>query len=331
MAPVRPGMLSNPMAATNWRSVSHVKLTRRMPDPDACISTPSVADLPWALDYLLFRKGCNVLVINGGDGTIHHTVNAAIATVAAASLKVDAEVPLPRFLFVNGGGMNMLARAFRTRGYPLVTLRRLLTRLPGAVLGDLPTLSIPALEVRESPTVARHGFIFGSELVLNALFMYERFGRGYRGLARFFANLTSAYAFKTELWHRFGHLLDPPTTPLHVDGVTHPSYASVVVATAPMTLLRGMVGTLPYRSEPGDGLNTIEILPTTKGGIIGTIPNLLVGRDGPGIRYSRGVQKVQLMGPYTLDGELFERPADGAHTRVVVSPSPHAIQGIWLP
>jgi len=331
MARLRPAMVSNPMAATNWRSVSHLRLMKRMPDAEACISTPSVSDIPWALDYLLFQKRANIIVLNGGDGTIHHTINAAIETVSRASEIAGVEVPLPYFLFVNGGGMNMLARAFRTRGRPVATLQRFLDRSRGSVLADLPTLTIPLLSVHEGEDVSRYGFIFGSELVLNALFMYERFGRGYRGLTKFFLNLVTAYALKTELWRRFGHLLDPPTTPLVVDEVVHPTYASCVVATAPMTLMRGVVRTLPYRAEPNAGLNTIEILPTTQGAIIGTIPNLLMGRNGPGIHYSRNVQEVRLTGPYTLDGELFQRPSEGKGTAVAVRATPYSVRGIWLP
>ena len=70
----------------------------------------------------------------------------------------------------------------------MTTLRRFLEKAQGAVVADLPSLTVEVLEIREgsgSEAVYRYGFIFGSELVLNALTMYERFGRGYRGLARF--------------------------------------------------------------------------------------------------------------------------------------------------
>lgn len=328
---VRPAMLTNPMAATNWRSVSQDRLVRQMPDPEACVSTPSPADLPWALNYLLFQRNTNVIILNGGDGTIHHTINAAIDVVAKASRQVGVSVPLPRFLFVNGGGMNMLARAFRTRGNPVSTLRTFIAKSRGATLADLPSLAVPLLSIWEDDVCVRHGFIFGSELVLNALTMYERFGRGYTGLLRFFGRLTAAYVSKNDLWRRFNHLLDPPSAPLYVDDVVHARYASTVVATVPMTLFRGLINTLPYRAEPGDGLNVIVVEPTEKGAIIATIPGLLAGREGPGTRYYRGAQCVRLEGPYTLDGELLERPVEGLDTRLTIRPSEHVVTGIWLP
>ena len=109
-ARIRPGLLSNPLARTNWQSVGHDRLLELLPDRSASRETPNVHALEPALGELLFEHGVNVLVLNGGDGTIHQTLNAAIRVVDRASEATGLKVPLPLFLFVNGGGMNMLAR-----------------------------------------------------------------------------------------------------------------------------------------------------------------------------------------------------------------------------
>jgi hypothetical protein len=325
--PVRAGMLSNPMAATNWRSVAHERLIAAMAEPRSCVSTPSLADLPWALDYLLFQRVCNVIVVNGGDGTIHHLMNATIGVLAAASERLGAPVPAPVFLFVNGGGMNMVARAFRTRGHPVRTLRRFLRVSQGKPLGALRVAEIPLLAVSDGSGRPRHGFIFGSELVLNALTMYERFGRGYSGLARFLWEVFAGLSFKTALWYRFGHLLDAPTTPAWVDGRELPRYTSLVVATAPMTLLQGVVRTLPRVAAAGT-VNTIEVLATDKARVIAAIPRLMQGLAAPGVRYCTGVTEVRLFGPYTVDGERVTRVV--ADQLVTVRATDRVIRGVWL-
>src|SRR5690606_9873981 len=109
----------------------------------------------------------------------------------------------------------------------------------------------------------------GSELVYNALTMYERFGQGYRGLSRFLWEVAAGYTLRTELWHRYGHLLDAPTTPLEVDGTVYPRYTAVVATTVPLELAKGTLGTIHRTAAPGT-MNVVCVLPTDKGEVIRT-------------------------------------------------------------
>lgn len=306
-APVRLGLLSNPMARTNWRTVGHDRLVPLLPDTLAAVSTPSLADLDWALSYLLFQRRTNVLAINGGDGTIHHAVNACLRVVDAASALLGSPAALPRFLLLNGGGMNMLARTFDTRGHPRRTVDRFLRRAHGAALRTLDTTAVPLLAVEEPGLKPRYGFIFGSELVLNALTMYERYGQGYRGLSRFLWATGTGLALKTETWRRFGHLLEPPKTPVVIDGVAIPSYAALVATTVPMAILRGALVAVRESPEPGT-LGGFLVTETEPARIAALIPRLMrAALDGPGVRPLSGARAVDLQGPYTLDGELVRR------------------------
>lgn len=327
-APIRPAMVSNPMAARNWRTVAHQRLSEEMPDAAACVSTPSVADLPRALDWLLFKRRSNVLVVNGGDGTIHHGVNALLTCVDAAAERVGRPVPLPSVLFVNGGGMNMLARTFQTRGHPLRTLRRFRRLVDARRYGELTHREVPLMKIRE-PEGERYGFIFGSELVLNALTMYERFGRGYRGLARFLWAVGSGYTIQTELWQRFGHLLDAPTSPLLIDGVIYPRYTCVVCTTVPMLLAKGVVGTIRNKSHPGR-FNLVAVLLTDKGEVIRAIPRLGLGMSGEGLRYENDVREVVVHGPYTIDGERITTPYISGDDAIRVMGCERIVRGVWL-
>lgn len=325
-ARVTPALLSNPMAATNWRSVAHERLLRMMPDPDRCLQTPSVDALEAALAYLLFDRHSNVLVINGGDGTIHHTLNATVRVTARAAAAHGRPVPLPRFLFVCGGGMNMLARVFESRGHPVRTLRAFLARTRGARLGTLPTRAVPLLAVSAPGEDERLGTIFGSELVFNALTMYERFGQGYRGLARFLWEVAAGYTLRTELWHRYGHLLDAPETPLSLDDAVYPRYTSVVATTVPLQLVKGAVATIRRTATPGR-VNAVAVLPIDKGEVIARIPALMVGAAARGLVYANDVREIGVHGAYTLDGERFERPSGAP---LFVRGSGHVVDGIWL-
>jgi hypothetical protein len=306
-ARIQPGLLSNPLAKTNWQSVGHGRLRPLLPDPGAACETPSLDHLEAAIASLLFHHHVNVLIINGGDGTIHHALNAAIRVVdqASALLPEGSAVPLPLFLFVNGGGMNMLARVFDSRGHPVRTLRRFLDKTRGARFGTLPKRAVPLLCV-QTPTSRRYGYIFGSELVFNALTMYERFGQGYPGLARFLYEVAAGRLFHTALWYRYGHLLDAPSTPLTVDDSIFETYNSVVATTVPLQLVKGLVATVRRTASPG-GMNVVAVLPTDKVEVIGKIPSLMVGAPTDGVVYRSDVKRLALYGPYTLDGERFDR------------------------
>lgn len=310
-ARIRLGLLSNPLAKTNWQSVGHGKLAALMPEKDACRETPSLGALVPALEDLLFGHGVNVLVVNGGDGTIHQTLNAAIDVVDRASARIGERVSLPLFLFVNGGGMNMLARVFGTRGHPLRTLRRFLAKTRGARVGTLHKRAVPLLAVDTPEDKPRYGYIFGSELVFNALTMYERFGQGYPGLARFLYEVGAGWLFRTELWHRYGHLLDAPETPLvfhdaagHID--RFPRYTSVVATTVPLQLVKGLVATVRHTASPG-GMSAVAVLPIDKEEVIKKIPRLMVGADDDGLVYRSDVRAIDLHGAFTLDGERYVR------------------------
>ena len=325
-ARVRLGLISNPLAKTNWRSVAHARLCKLLDEPSMAISTNSVEEVPRALERLLFEEGCNVLAVNGGDGTIHGVVQAAIELLESRS-NDGVTLPLPIFLLLNGGGMNMLARTFDTRGHPVKTLRRFLERFSGASLGALTLRHTSLVEVHEPDGHVRHGFIFGSELVLNALTMYERFGQGYRGLARLFGAIGAGAVFETELWRRFGHLLEPPTTPLVVDGVVRSPYSCVVISTVPLTLLLGLVQTLKRRARPRK-LEGLIIEETDPSKVISMIPALLFGRAHAQVRPVEDALEVKLHGPYTLDGERFTHVAAGAPIRVCGSS--RGFRALWL-
>lgn len=328
-ATIRPGLISNPMARANWRSVGHERLLRLMPDPQTCISTPSLGHLHAAVHDLMFAHGCNVIAINGGDGTIHHTINVTMEVVAAAAAELGEEIPLPSFLFVNGGGMNMLARAFKTRGHPVLTIRRFLKHARRARLGNLPCQDVPLLRITEPDGKVRHGFIFGSEMVLNALSIYERFGQGYRGLSRFLFEATRGHLFQTEAWRQHAHLLDPPTTPLEVDEVVFPAYGCVAASTIPMTLARGLIVSVRRASSPGH-MHVVAVLEQDKGRLIRSIPRLMRAGDGPGVRQIGGVGRVAVHGPYTIDGERIVRIAASPSARVVVQGVSTCVRGVWL-
>ena len=322
-AAIRIGLLSNPMAATNWRSVAHRRLMRLLPDPNLAISTPSVSHVDHALSRLLFESGCNVLAINGGDGTIHVTLQALIRLSQQHGL-LDR---LPTLLFLNGGGMNMLARTFDTRGHPVRTLSRFVRWSEHRVYGEITRRSVPILKIEEESESVRYGVIFGSELVLNALTMYERFGRGYRGLSRLLGEVAIGSMIETENWRTFHHLLEPPNHGLVFENEAPIPYMCAVASTVPMTLALGTIRTLTRHARPGS-FEAMIIEPRDIAALLRLIPGLMMERSQSGVLMRSDVKAMSFRGPYTLDGERFTHL--GSAEEVWVRGSEIVLDGVWM-
>lgn len=99
----------------------------------------------------------------GGDGTITTTLSALIAE--------HGSTPLPPFLFLPGGTVNVIARELGIRGGPVQTLERLVRRVEqGAPPEPLERTAIRCL--------GRAGFLFGIGLIPNFHAVYNTSGTG---------------------------------------------------------------------------------------------------------------------------------------------------------
>ena len=102
---------------------------------------------------------------------------------------------------------------------------------------------------------------------------------------------------------------------------------AVVASTVPMTLLLGMIETVPRPP----GLSTLEglvITETDPNRVIALIPSLMFGTESESVLPLTGARRLTLQGPYTLDGERFCRL--DSHDRITVVASDRSIRGIWL-
>jgi len=203
--------------------------------------------------------------------------------------------------------MNMVARVVDTRADPVQTTRLLLRVHGGRPLEQITSERLGLLEVRESGERPRLGFVFGSLLVRNALTLYERLGRGYIGLSRLLLRAGAGAWLDTREWRENRHLLTAPEGALWLDGERIQPYAVAVASTIPLSILRGVICALPRLPPPGqlDGLVVKTDAPSE---IIRLIPAMMSAGEAPGLRNFRGAERLELQGPYTLDGERLGTP-----------------------
>lgn len=325
-AKIKLGLLSNPMAKTNWRSVGHDRIVNLLPHDAVAISTRSLAELEDAISTLLFRHHCNVIVVNGGDGTIHHTLNMVIEVCRKKSHEVGMVVPLPTFLFINGGGMNMLARVVGAKQRPEKSVRLFVSACRGNNYGSLKTIEIPLLKVSYDGVV-RYGYIFGSEMIKNALVMYERFGQGYAGLAKLLVQAHHGYLFRTEFWYQFGHLIDPPQTALGLNETIYKPYAGLLATTVPMSIGKSLITAITSMA-PKKKFNALAVIDTEIASLLKMLPKLMRAQQVAGT-IRQVSDSAFLTGSFTLDGELFER-GESADKRLFLTGSDIVIRAAVL-
>lgn len=297
------GLLVNRNARRLASSRARGRLLRLLPD-DGVEMTQDLASLRRALARLLCARRCNVLAIAGGDGTVHHAVNALLALGQETRDALGAAPPLPRILILNGGTLNIVGRTMAVHGPAHATLRRFVRAFDGARLSRVPARRLPMMAVHRADMPARHGFVFGSEVLHHAIELYTRFGSGYSGLLRFLVELSRGALTGSELWQAESWKLGPFGLPLSVDGDRFDDYAAVVASTVDLTLAVASVRAI-RRPLLAPGFHAKVITQTDPRRILALIPALASEGARDGIVDHPNASTMRLFGPFTLDGELF--------------------------
>ncbi len=319
-ATVRLAVIANPRARRLQRAGKRLALASLVGAP-LYAETRDLASLHRAVARLVAEQGANVLAIAGGDGSLHHAVNA-LWQLAQQTQRVTGELPpWPRILILNGGTLNIVGRSVAIHGPPEETLRQFLGDFGQGPLSRVPVRPVPMLQVRWQDEAPRLGFVFGSALAYHALDLYARFGAGYLGLSRFLLEFGRGALFGSALWRQEAWKLGPYAD-LEIDGRRWPSYAGVAAVTADLTLAIGAVRAIRRPlGAPGFAVRVVEETQPRK--LVHLLPALMSERGGPGLVDLPVVHRMRLSGPYTLDGECFHAPAP--HAPLLVERFPAAL------
>ena len=299
------GVLNNLRAGRNDRRVSRL-LDMLGSYPDVLhVETDSAGALPEAIADLA-RRRIDLLLVNGGDGTLQHALTEILANEPFEKLPLVA--PL------RGGRTNMTSADLGASRDAVKGAKRLIEAAYAGRLADR-LVHRPVLRADfEGGRRSEYGMFFGAGMIHRAISLVHSVFPTGKTQGSFGAGLvTLALIAKTALRPRDG-ILRPDKLQIRIDGEeVRGGEFRLAISTSLQHLF--------WRIDPfwGEGAGDLRFTCITSGAerFLRAAPGLLAGRPpafvAPDAGYtSRNAKRVELrLGcGFTLDGEIFEQESD---------------------
>jgi hypothetical protein len=297
---MRIGLLNNLRAGRNRKGVARL-LNLLSDHPEvAHVETTSARAVPEAL-WELARQDVELLVVNGGDGTISHALGEILGEAA-----FDGRTP--DIAALRGGRTNMTALDLGSRRDPVRAMADLIAAARNGSLEDR-RLARPVLRVQCGPGITtRYGMFFGAGVVHRGIELVHRvFPSERQGV--FGASLVTATLLaRMALLGESDGVLTPDKVGILVDrSQAERGESSLVIASS---LERLFLRMRPFWGRGPGGVRFTSIA-ADAGGIARALPGILAGRPPEHVNerngyISRNAGRVDLRMDcgFTVDGEL---------------------------
>jgi len=206
---VRIGLLNNLRAGRSNRQVS--KILDALSDYPYVhhIETDSVRQVPEAFTALA-RKNVDLLILNGGDGTLQYAITRILSNREFRDIPMIA--PL------RGGRTNMSALDLGARGNPVAGLRELLDDVAAGQIAQRkvhrPVLRVETLRDRK----VNYGFFFGAGMIHRAIALtHDLFPAG-RSQGAFGAGIVTMGLIARVVANKLDGVLAPDKAQISLDG-----------------------------------------------------------------------------------------------------------------
>ncbi|MGH7787328.1 MAG: diacylglycerol kinase family protein [Candidatus Binatia bacterium] len=311
-------MINNPLSGQNARRglLDRVRTLLTAHPRVAHFEEVTFDGMGHAVDELLGSE-TEIIVVNGGDGTVQAVLTALLRSPLPAALPLLAVLP--------GGTTNTTARNVGYGRRPLRALQGLLDdAASGRLAGTVDQRAVLRVDADADP---QYAMLFGAGAVYHGVAFARRevLSRGMRG------QLGAGVAVATFLSHvvagKGGRLFPPLHAEIRIDGqapLPPEPYFGILTS----TMDRQVLGLSPYWGV-GPGRLRFSALSYAPQRLSRAILPALRGRPSVHLRPDLGYRSVnadevclRFDSGYTLDGELFE-PA-GDTTRLTVSARQHA-------
>ncbi len=298
---MRIGVLNNLRAGRRGRDAQRVaEVLRGRPDVFR-VETTTASDLVPALAELE-RSAIDVLVLNGGDGTVQLALSEL--------LRDPNRVALPAVAPLRGGRTNSISTDLGADRNPARGLARL---LEAADAGRLDRLAVarPVLRVRSSLRAAdQYGMVFGAGLIYRAISLVHRVFPPGRSQGLFGAGVVTGALVTKVAFRPTSGILTPDKCQVRVDGRD-------LVDAELYLLISSTLERLFLRINPfwGTGPGGVRITGmASRARWMGfAAPGILAGRPPRWVTPERGYvserverAELQISCGFTVDGELFD-------------------------
>ncbi len=307
---MRIGLLNNLRAGRSNPEVRRIlHLLKDYPDV-AHIETTSVRSVPEALASLA-RQDVELLVVNGGDGTLQYTLTQILTT--------DDFPTIPMVAPLRGGRTNMSALDLGAHRNPIKGLQGLLEDVKaGRIedrLVDRPLLRVETLRDRG----IHYGFFFGAGMIHRAIDLTHNIFPQGRSQGSFGAGLVTAGLILRAIARRRDGVLLPDKAQIRLDGeLIEGGEFTLIIASS---LQRLFLRINPFWGDEDAPVRFTAMASGSKHTALAA-PGILRGKPSAFVKSetgytSRNVEEVELRldAGFTVDGETIQ-PRSGEIVRI---------------
>lgn len=302
---MRIAVLNNLRAGRNRRQVARLlALLERHPQVRH-VETDSAHALPEAL-HRLTRDGVDLLVLNGGDGTLQHALTALLSDPRAEAL--------PWVAPLRGGRTNMTALDLGMRRDPIAALERILEAAAANRLREH-CIERPVLRVETSRRPSpQYGMFFGAGMIRRAIELTHRvFPKG-RSQSTFGASLVTAALVAKTLAHPTQGIMTPDKAQILIDGrsLSDAEFYLVIASSLRRLFLR----LNPFWGRGAEPVRFTAIASRATR-LAAAVPGIARGRPAAGVTAERGYVsangariELRIDCGFSVDGEDFPAQPD---------------------
>ena len=304
---MRIGLLNNLRAGRSDTQVSRLLgLLKSYPDV-VHAETSSAGAVPEALADLA-DQGVDLLVVNGGDGTLQHAL-----TEILGHREFGGRVPLVSVL--RGGRTNMTALDLGCQRDPVRSMADLIEAARGGTLADrIVERRVLRVESARDRQVL-YGMFFGPGVIARGIETVHRVFPAGRSQGVFGATVvTGALLARLALLRDAHGTLSPDKLDLRLDGL--PVERAEYTLAMACTLDRLFASMRPFWGEGSGGVRFTSVASGARN-FWKVLPGILAGRPGRGVNERNGyvscnVKRIDLRMDcgFTVDGELVEPSPD---------------------
>ncbi len=300
----RIGLISNPKSQQNRRGLSIIEVAAKGAGIEHRVPSDMAELLPALQD--LAANNIELLVVNGGDGTLQAVLTAVLEDRPFASLPLLAVLPR--------GMTNMSAYDVGLKGKPDQSLTRLAELWPSRSPSQ-GIVSRNVLRIENIPnSPVQRGMFFGAGGITRAIEYCKSKVHPWRIGADWASGLTLMGLLASWMLHGGRSEVVTGQT-IHVSLDNAAASSEELLLALATTLDKLVMRSKPFWHQKGEPLRYTAIAYPPKH-LLRSARKVLYGgneRDLPATCYkSRGAHSIRLRfeGTFTLDGQMFDAPAD---------------------